>query len=623
MVTSHRVSADSSVRSLGAEIIDSIDLPILVAGRDYTVASFNQAAAAFFSLAPADVGRSLGEIPVLSSVKRLAELCEDAVAHGASCQGEVRDAIGSWFVLRIAPYRGRDQQIAGAVLTLTNVTAFRESLEQAVHEREYTKSIINTVSHPLVVLDEDLQIQTANQAFYAMFQVSRGETQGIRLYELASANWTTRLQTLVKGSRSANGEFEGVEVEHEFPDVGRRTLLLNARRLSRQGKPGQMTLLALQDITERKHAEEKLRESERRFREMIDALPAAVYTTDAEGRVTHYNPACVQFFGRTPELGADQWCVSWKLFHADGTPMPHDECPMAIALKEGRIIRGAEAILERPDGTRSWVTPFPTPLRDAAGKIVGGINIVVDITESKRAEEKLERTVQERTAKLQESIAELERFSYTITHDMRAPLRAMQGFSTMLLSEAGRLSPESCDYLRRIINASQRMDALTQDALQYSKIVHGEIPLISVEPTALLQGILESYPTLQSPRADIQIVGALPPLIANEAGLNQCFSNLLGNAVKFVAPGVKPKVRVSAEIRDQFVRLWFEDNGIGIPPQHQHRIFDMFQQLDKSYEGTGIGLALVRKVAQRMGGKVGVESEAGKGSRFWLELKRA
>src|SRR5712671_6179889 len=121
MVTSHRVSADSSVRSLGAEIIDSIDLPILVAGRDYTVASFNQAAAAFFSLAPADVGRSLGEIPVLSSVKRLAELCEDAVAHGASCQGEVRDAIGSWFVLRIAPYRGRDQQIAGAVLTLTNV----------------------------------------------------------------------------------------------------------------------------------------------------------------------------------------------------------------------------------------------------------------------------------------------------------------------------------------------------------------------------------------------------------------------------------------------------------------------------------------------------------------------
>ncbi len=111
-----------------------------------------------------------------------------------------------------------------------------------------------------------------------------------------------------------------------------------------------------------------LRESERRFRQMIDALPAAVYTTDAEGRLTHFNPACVEFSGRTPELGTDQWCVSWKLYHADGTPMPHDECPMAIALKEGRIVRGVEAIVERPDGTRLWFAPYPTPLRDAEGK---------------------------------------------------------------------------------------------------------------------------------------------------------------------------------------------------------------------------------------------------------------
>jgi signal transduction histidine kinase len=144
-----------------------------------------------------------------------------------------------------------------------------------------------------------------------------------------------------------------------------------------------------------------------------------------------------------------------------------------------------------------------------------------------------------------------------------------------------------------------------------------------VEPGVLLRGILESYPTLQPPNADIRIVDPLPPLVANEAGLNQCFSNLLGNAVKFVAPGVKPQVRVWAETHDQKIRLWFEDNGIGIPPKYQDRIFDMFQQLDKSYEGTGIGLTLVRKVAERMGGKVGVESEPGKGSRFWLEFRRA
>src|SRR5581483_11240822 len=136
----------------------------------------------------------------------------------------------------------------------------------------------------------------------------------------------------------------------------------------------------------RREAAEATRESELRFREIIDSLPAAIYTTDAEGRLTHFNPAAVEFSGHTPQLGSDQWCVSWKLFYPDGTPMRHDECPMAVALKEGRIIKGAEAIAERPDGTRRWFTPFPTPLRDRSGKIVGGINMLLDITERKQAE---------------------------------------------------------------------------------------------------------------------------------------------------------------------------------------------------------------------------------------------
>jgi PAS domain S-box-containing protein len=130
--------------------------------------------------------------------------------------------------------------------------------------------------------------------------------------------------------------------------------------------------------------------SERGFREIIDALPAAIYTTDAKGRLTHFNPACVELSGRTPEIGSDHWCVTWKLYHPDGTPMPHDECPMAIALKEGRIVRGAEAIAERPDGTRIWFQPYPMPLRDAEGRVIGGLNMLVDITERKQAEARIQ-----------------------------------------------------------------------------------------------------------------------------------------------------------------------------------------------------------------------------------------
>ncbi len=147
------------------------------------------------------------------------------------------------------------------------------------------------------------------------------------------------------------------------------------------------------DLTEQRHYQElqrtqaALRESERRFREMIDALPVAIYTTDVQGRLTHFNPAAVEFSGRVPELGVDSWCVTWKLYRPDGTPLPHDECAMALALKEGRAVRGTETIAERPDGKRVWFMPYTTPLRDAEGRVVGGINMLLDITERKQGEQ--------------------------------------------------------------------------------------------------------------------------------------------------------------------------------------------------------------------------------------------
>jgi signal transduction histidine kinase len=243
--------------------------------------------------------------------------------------------------------------------------------------------------------------------------------------------------------------------------------------------------------------------------------------------------------------------------------------------------------------------------------------------ELERSNLRLEEIVQERTAKLQELVGELEHFSYSITHDMRAPLRAMQGFAEMLAEECGQsLQGESAEYLRRIQTAAHRMDRLITDCLSYSRAVQESLRLAPVDPAQLLRDIVASYPHLQPPLAEVTIEPNLPPVLANEAGLTQCFSNLLSNAVKFVEPNCRPQIRIwAAENNDGVVRLWIEDNGIGIAPEMQPRIFGMFQRASKAYDGTGIGLALVRKVAQRMGGKVGVESTPGKGSRFWLELR--
>src|SRR5919201_1393824 len=123
------------------------------------------------------------------------------------------------------------------------------------------------------------------------------------------------------------------------------------------------------------------------LRAILEAVPAAIYTTDAAGRITSFNDEAVRFSGRVPQLGSDSWCVTWKLYWPDGTPLPHDQCPMAIALREGRPVRGVSAIAERPDGTRVHFMPYPTPIKDASGKVIGAVNMLVDITERKRAEE--------------------------------------------------------------------------------------------------------------------------------------------------------------------------------------------------------------------------------------------
>ena len=140
------------------------------------------------------------------------------------------------------------------------------------------------------------------------------------------------------------------------------------------------------DVTELREEDRRTRESEREFRELLDALPAAIYTTDEVGRITYYNEAAVELAGRRPQLGTDEWCVTWRLYWPDGTSLPHDQCPMAIALKEDRAVRGHEAVAERPDGTRIPFIPYPTPLHDSRGRLVGAVNMLVDISQRKEAE---------------------------------------------------------------------------------------------------------------------------------------------------------------------------------------------------------------------------------------------
>ncbi len=245
------------------ELIDCIELPIVIFDRDLAVVGFNGAAATLLSLTPSDYGRQMHSIQMFTGARMLEELCQHVISSGSSHRIELADGAGSWFSVSVG-CRKTGQNIDGAVLTLTNVTAFRESLERAIEEREYTKAVINTIADALVIVDADFRIQSANHAFYALLQTSRENSQGVRFYQLGGEGWDVAgVRKLLDGTLPSNDKPESLECDHEFPGVGRRTLLLNARRLIRGSLAGQMSLITIQDITERKATEEKLRTTEK------------------------------------------------------------------------------------------------------------------------------------------------------------------------------------------------------------------------------------------------------------------------------------------------------------------------------------------------------------------------
>ncbi|WP_438479561.1 sensor histidine kinase [Oleiharenicola lentus] len=238
----------------------------------------------------------------------------------------------------------------------------------------------------------------------------------------------------------------------------------------------------------------------------------------------------------------------------------------------------------------------------------------------------LEKIVAERTARLRETVQELEGFSYSIAHDMRAPLRGMQSFAQLLTEEyAGVLDDTGRDYLQRISGSANRLDALIRDVLDYAKVMRTEAALRPVDLGKLLGDILATYPNFHSTKAEVRVVGTLPVVLGQDAFATQCLSNVLSNAVKFVRPGTKPAVKIWAEDHDpDSVRIWIEDNGIGIAEKDRGRVFRMFDRLHpaEQFEGTGIGLTIARKAAERMGGNLGFESEVDRGSRFWIDLRK-
>lgn len=377
---------------------------------------------------------------------------------------------------------------------------------------------------------------------------------------------------------------------------------------------------------------------------IVQSSDDAIISKDLNGIITSWNRGAERLFGHTAA-------------EAIGRPvtilMPPDrvnEEPGIIErIRRGESIEHYETVRQCKNGVRLDVSITVSPIKDDHGRVIGASKIARDITQRKRTEEslrqaqaqltdragQLEQAVSERTAELTATNSQLEAFIYSVAHDLRAPLRAMQGFSSMLVEEAGEtLSKTGRSYAQRINKSAQFMDAMLIDMLAFSRISQPLLQLVPVTLETVIATILSRLaPDIRKENARVEAPGPWPVVLAHAPVLDQVLFNLLHNALKFVAPGIPPQVRLRTEnipalqtstASSHLVRVWVEDNGIGIAPQHQTQIFRLFNRLhgDK-YEGTGIGLSIVQKGVERMGGNFGVESAPGQGSRFWIDLRLA
>jgi PAS domain S-box-containing protein len=349
------------------------------------------------------------------------------------------------------------------------------------------------------------------------------------------------------------------------------------------------------------------------YRQFLEALGVAVYTTDAAGHITFFNQAAADFWGRRPELG-EEWCGSWKLYWSDGRPMAHEECPMAIALKEGRSVRGYEALAERPDGTRAAFVPYPTVVFDAHGTIIGAINVMVDITERRRAEE---------AVRAANSVKD--EFLGLVSHELRTPVTTIFGNARLLQSAEG-LPNRQAEMVGDIAADAERLLSLVENLLLMTRAASQQ--RIDLEPQVLghaIRRIVEIF-RRHHPEREIRLDVPSDELIVegDQGYLELIVGNLLGNADKY-SPDPEPIDVVVRRVRQE-ARVTVCDRGIGIPDDEVERLFTAFYRTDAARRlsgGLGIGLSASRHAVALLGGRIWASPRDGGGSEFGFALPLA
>lgn len=516
-----------------------------------------------------------------------------------------------------APIRDENGTVAGAVVVFRDITNQRQAERDKQAALDYAENIIATLRHPFLVLDRDLRVKSANRSFYRSFKVSPEETQGKKVYDLGNGQWNiSHLRILLEEILPQNTSFDDFEVEHEFPTIGHRYMLLNARRVHRADEKVELILLGIEDITERRRLEEERRELETRFTCLVkNVRDHAIFTLDNGGRIASWNVEAERILGYSEEevLGKHFRLIFTAEDIENG--VPEDE--LRQARKAGRA--EDERWHKRKNGDLFWALGIVTPTHDPSGVRSGFSKILRDITERKRMEEALK-----------DADRRKDEFLAMLSHELRNPLAPILN-AVHLIRQEGDES-EELQMARSVIERQVRhLKRLVDDLLEVSRITTGKVRLqtgrvalneVVERAVERIRPIVEQYQQNLSLATPDELVWVQ----ADAARLEQVFGNLLSNASKYNRVGGRIWVTVAQENDQVIVRV--RDDGLGIDAELQPFIFDLFTQADKSLDrsegGLGLGLALVKNLVELHHGTVTVHSEGmGKGSQFVVCLPNA
>ena len=508
-----------------------------------------------------------------------------------------------------------------AVLFLVrrNAAALQRELEITEKARVYAENIVDTVREPLLVLDAGLRVQSANRSFYQIFRVTPQQTEGKLLYELGNGQWDIpALRPLLAEILPQHTSFQDFEVEEDFPGIGRRTMLLSARKLFRVGNSTDSVLLAIEDITEHKKAEAM-------FRGLLEAAPDAMVIVNRQGDIVLVNTQVEKLFGYGREeligrkieiLVPERSRQEHAERRSDFSAHPHLR-EMGVALELYGLSR---------DNREFPIDVRLSPLETLEGTLITGA--IRDITERRRAEDRLRKLnaeLEERAVALKIANQELEAFTYSVSHDLRAPLRHIDGFSKILQEDfAPHLPAEGQRMVERIRAGARNAGQLVDDLLGLSQVGRRELKLEVVGLKGVVEAVLRDLEGEAQGRDIDWRVGELPYVECDAALVKQVLINLLSNALKYTRPRPKAVIEVGTQEQGGQAVVYVRDNGVGFSMKYADKLFGVFQRLHRAedFEGTGVGLATVQRIVHKHGGRVWAEAELDKGATFCFTLRR-